>query len=209
MYGLIKKDLLMIKQNLKLFMFVFVLFIGMSTVNGNDMTFILPFMSVMISISTLSYDSYNNWDAYACALPDGRRNVIRAKYVSTILFVLCSFTVAILSLFVMNVLGVNIELENAISELVGCLAAIFLIVTIMFPIMYKLGVEKGRISLFVLVFGISGIVLLFSKYMSIDIPSNIVEFFTSYYKIIVPVITIVLLYGSYKLSERIYMKKEF
>lgn len=209
MYGLIKKDLLMIKQNIKILMLVFIVFLGMTIINESDMTFILPFMAVMISISTFSYDNYNKWDAYAITLPNGRKNVVRAKYISTLVFVIISFIISIISLFIMNKCGVKLSLKTTIEELTGCLVAVFLIMSIMFPIMYKFGVEKGRIALFVISFGITGIALLISKNIDINIPISIVNFFKDYYKILVPTIVFLLILISYIISEKVYSKKEF
>ncbi len=209
MYGLIKKDLLMIKQNLKILMLAFIIFLGMTIINESDMTFFLPFMAVMVSISTFSYDQFNKWDAYAVTLPNGRKNVVRAKYISTLIFIIISFIISIISLFIMEQCGINIDLNSSISELIYCLFVIFLIMIIMFPIMYKFGVEKGRIALFIITFGVTGLVVLLSKNIHIDISSKIIDFFKNYYRVLIPVITCLLILISYKISERFYAKKEF
>ncbi len=209
MYGLIKKDFLMIKQNLKILMFVFIVFIGTSIINESDMTFMLPFMTVMISISTFSYDNYNKWDAYAITLPNGRKNVVRAKYISTLVFVIMSFIISFISLLIMQKCVDNINLDIALVELVGCLFAVFLIMSIMFPIMYKYGIEKGRIVLFLLSFGVTGIAVLILKNIDLNISSNVIDFFNNYYKILIPIITGLLIFASYNISEKIYSKKEF
>ncbi len=209
MYGLIKKEFLMIKQNLKLFMLIFIVFLGMTLFNESDMTFMFPFMAVMISISTFSYDNYNKWDAYAITLPNGRKNVVKAKYISTLVFIIMGSIVSGISLLIMNKCGVNIDLNSSISGLMGCLVAILLIMIIMFPIMYKFGVEKGRIALLIISFGLSGLAVLFSKNFHINIPSYVNDFFKNYYKLLIPGITCLLLYLSYKISEVVYSKKEF
>lgn len=209
MYGLIKKDLLMIKQNLKILMLVFIVFFSMTMINESDMMFILPFMAVMVSISTFSYDNFNKWDAYAITLPNGRKNVVRAKYISTLIFVLISFTIAIISLFIINKCGINIDFDSSIAELIGCLFGILFIMIIMFPIMYKFGVEKGRIALFIITFGITGLAVLVLNNIHMSIPSNIIAFLNNYYKILIPIITCLLIFISYKISEIVYSKKEF
>lgn len=209
MYGLIKREFLMIKQNLKILMLIFIVFLGMTMINESDMTFILPFMSVMISISTFSYDNYNKWDAYAVTLPGGRKNVVKAKYISTLVFVITSFIVSIISLLIMNSCGVNVDLESSVAELTGCLIAVFLIMSVMFPIIYKYGVEKGRIAMFILTFFITGIAVLILNNIHIDIPNDIISFFKNYYKVLIPIFTCLIIYASYKMSERFYAKKEF
>jgi len=209
MSGLIKKDFLMIKQNLKLFLIIFIVFLSMTVFNESDMTFMFPFMATMISISTFSYDNYNKWDAYAITLPNGRKNVVKAKYISTLVFVIISSIISVISLFIMAKCGTNIDLISSLSGLMGCLLAIFLIMIVMYPIMYKFGVEKGRIALFIISFGISGLAILLSKNFHINISSHIIDFFKNYYMILIPIITCSLLYLSYKISEVVYSKKEF
>ncbi len=209
MYGLIKKDLLMIKQNMKILLLIFIIFLGMTMINESDMTFMLPFMAVMISISTFSYDHFNKWDAYVISLPHGRKNAVRAKYISTFIFVIISFIISILLLIIMNKCGVKIDLHTSIVELIECLFAVFLIISIIFPVLYKFGVEKGRIALFLIIFGVTGISVLISKNMHFYLPSNIINFFKCYYKILIPLITCLFIVISYKISEKFYSKKEF
>ena len=79
MLGLIKKDLLMIKSNIKTLFIILVVYGVMAYQGQMDLSFILPFMSVMIMISTFSYDAYNKWDAYASCLPNGRQNSVRDR----------------------------------------------------------------------------------------------------------------------------------
>ena len=87
MIGFIKKDLFMIKSNFKLLGILIIAYTLMGFVGEIDISFILPFMSVMIMISTFSYDNYNNWDAYSISFPDGRKNSVKSKYVATVLMI--------------------------------------------------------------------------------------------------------------------------
>ncbi|MDE5540007.1 MAG: ABC-2 transporter permease, partial [Bacilli bacterium] len=88
MLGLIKKDLFMIKSNLKILVILFVVYGLMAYQGEMSLSFVLPFMSVMIMISTFSYDTYNKWDAYSITLPNGRKNSVRAKYLATLLLII-------------------------------------------------------------------------------------------------------------------------
>ena len=65
MIGFIKKDLFMIKNSLKFIGIIFIIYLMMALTNTMDVTFLLPFLSVMLMISTFSYDDFNNWNAYA------------------------------------------------------------------------------------------------------------------------------------------------
>lgn len=80
MLGLIKKDFLIIKANLKSMVITFIVYLMLAFQGTFDVTFIIPIIGIMLFISTFSYDDFNNWNSYAVTLPDGRRNVVRAKY---------------------------------------------------------------------------------------------------------------------------------
>ena len=99
MIGFIKKDIAMIKSNFKLMGLLFIVYAVMGLLGEMDMSFVLPFLSIMIMISTFSYDNYNKWDAYSITLPNGRKNSVKAKYLATILMILIvSIITIILSL---------------------------------------------------------------------------------------------------------------
>ncbi len=209
MYGLIKKELLIIKQNLKTLILTIVMFMGLTIINESDMTFIMPFMAVMISISTFSYDNYNRFDAYVVTLPSGRQNVVRAKYISTLFFVLICFLISIIALFLMNKSGLNIDFETSVAGLIGCLVAVSIIISFIFPVLYKVGVEKGRIALFIFSFGITGIAALISQNVHIKVPTDIINIFKNYYMVLIPLVSCTLLTVSYLLSNHFYKNKEF
>lgn len=208
MLGFIKKDLLMICQNLKIFGIMFLVFFVLTILNESDMTFILPFMSVMLSISTFNYDHYHHWDAYAVALPNGRTDSVKAKYISTFLFVFFSFLLSLISLFLIKICGLSLD-SSSFTDLIGCLWAAFLIISFMFPVIYKFGVEKGRIVLFLFFFGVTGIAVLISENVSIPIPQNFLLFFKNYGQFLLPILIGFFLFVSYKISKRVYLKKEF
>ena len=76
MFGLIKKDFLLIKANLRSMMIVFIVYLILTFQGTFDVTFIVPLIGIMLFISTFSYDDFNNWNSYAVTLPNGRKNVV-------------------------------------------------------------------------------------------------------------------------------------
>lgn len=73
MIGFIKKDLFMIKANLKTFLITFVLYLILAIQGSFDITFVIPLIGIMLFITTFSYDDYNNWNAYVATIPNGRK----------------------------------------------------------------------------------------------------------------------------------------
>ena len=209
MVGLIKKDLLMIKSNLKMVLIMLVVFFIMSLQGEFDISFVPPFIVVMLFMSTFSYDEFNIWDAYAVTLPNGRKNVVKSKYVASLILTIVTIILTIILNSLVGLINNNLEFDKFISTIMGCVFGVILIQSIMYPFIFKYGMEKGRIGLFVISFAIVGIIGLLSSVLKINIPTNVVTFFDNYWFVIIPLISIVLLLISYKISEKIYLKKEF
>lgn len=210
MLGFIKKDLLMMKSNLKLLVILWVVYGFMAFQGKMDLSFLLPFMTVMIMMSTFSYDAFNKWDAYAITLPDGRKNSVRAKYLSTLLLiVVTTILVAILELVIAYTRTGVIDFENVLLTIFGGAFATTILQSFMYPSIYKFGVEKARIGIFVVVFGTAIIGGLLFKHIDLTELEEVFHFLDDYGTIIFPIIMVLMLYISYKISEGIYKKKEF
>ena len=209
MLGYVKKDLLMIKSNIKILVILLLIYIVMAFQGQMDLSFLLPFMSVMIMMSTFSYDSYNKWDAYAISLPDGRKNSVKAKYLSTIiLIIITTVIITILSCIISYVKTNIIDFENIAATIVGSLFATVLLQSFIYPTMYKFGPEKARIGLMTIIFGVAIIGGFIVQYVDFSPIIKILNFIESYWIIVFLIAMILILYISYKISERIYFKKE-
>lgn len=209
MTGLIKKDLLMIKSNLKMILVILFVFFIMALQGEFDISFVPAFIVVMLFMSTFSYDEFNKWDAYAATLPNGRKNVVKSKYVASLLLTFVTIILTIILNSLVGLINNNLEFDKFISTMMGCVFGVILIQSIMYPFIFKYGMEKGRIGLFVISFAIVGVIGLLSSVLKIKIPTNIVTFLDNYLFVIAPLISIILLLVSYKISEKIYLKKEF
>ncbi len=209
MIGLIKKDFLIIKSNLKLIIAILFVFFIMAMQGQFDISFIPPFIVVMLFMSTFSYDEYNKWDSYVVTLPNGRKNVVKSKYIASLILIVFAIIVTILLEFLVGLTGSSLDFDKFISTLMGSTFAIVLFASIMYPLIFKYGIEKGRIGLFVLVIGIVGIIGIFQKVFKVDVSLSIISFFNSYWFVTLPLVLITILFISYKISEKIYLKKEF
>lgn len=215
MLGLIKKDLLIVKNNLKLIGIVLTIFFILALQDKFDITLALPFIAMIylfvitLFISTFSYDEFNKWDAYAVTLPNGRKNIVKSKYITSIILVICALIVTLSLNYLISFINDSLEFEKVISLVLEMTTGIILIESIMLPIIFKLGIEKGRLCLFGITITITGIATIVSKKFDLSISINIIQFFNNYDFIIIPLVLIILLLLSYKISEKIYSKKEF
>ena len=210
MLGFIKKDLLMIKSNIKILVILLFIYVIMAFQGQMDLSFLIPFISVMIMMSTFSYDTFNKWEAYSVTLPNGRKNSVKAKYLATIILIsIATIIIAILS-FIISYTKTNIiDFENIIGTIFGCLFATILLQSLIYPAMYKFGPEKARIGLMVIIFSVAIIGGFIANYIDLSAFIKILEYIGAYWIIIFSIVMILMLYVSYKISEKIYFKKEF
>ena len=207
MIGLIKKDLLMVKSNLKLVIIIFAILFIMSLQGEFDISFVPPFIVVMLFMSTFSYDEYNKWDAYAITLPNGRKSVVASKYLATLILIAISIIITIVLNIIVGLINNNINLDSMLPTMLGCFFGIILAVAIIYPFIFKYGIEKGRIGLFIGSFVIVGVISFIKKATNINISTNIVNFFETYWYIVVPILFTGFLYISYCISKKIYLNR--
>ena len=211
MIGLVKKDLLVIKSNLKIILAVLVaLLLLISQEGGNSAIFILPIIGVMMFISTFSYDEFNNRNSYVVTLPNGRRNAIIAKYIATIIIIVILSLVSIITTTGFNyIMNGTINMTETTTALLGTILSTSILVALLYPIMIQYGALNGRIIIFIVVIGIGVIGAILSKYVDVNNLINQINSLESYGSILVPIISIILLGISYFISKKLFQKKEF
>lgn len=210
MLGLMKKDFLLIKANIKSMIIIFIVFLIFAFQGTFDIAFIVPIIGIMLFISTFSYDDFNNWNSYAVTLPDGRKNVVRAKYLaSIILAVALGILCLVISMTISYVRANSMNFDDTISLLMGTMLSSVIIISLLYPIMFKYGATNGRIIMFVVIFGIAGIGVMLEKFIDMTFLMNMINELDNYMFIAVPVISIILLGISYLISSKIYINKEF
>ncbi|MCI9275457.1 MAG: ABC-2 transporter permease [Clostridia bacterium] len=210
MFGLIKKDFLLIKANLKSMMIVFIVYLILTFQGTFDVTFIVPLIGIMLFISTFSYDDFNNWNSYAVTLPNGRKNVVRAKYIaSIILTVILGIGALAIGIGISYTKTNSINLDEIISSLMGTMLSSVIIITLLYPIVFKFGATNGRIILFAVVFGIAGIGAFIAQFVDMTFIINMINRLDSYALVAIPIISVILLGISYLISNKIYQSKEF
>lgn len=210
MFGLIKKDFLLIKANLRSMMIVFIVYLILAFQGTLDVTFIVPLIGIMLFISTFSYDDFNNWNSYAVTLPNGRKNVVRAKYIaSIILTVILGIGALAIGIGISYTKTNSINLDEIISSLMGTMLSSVIIITLLYPIVFKFGATNGRIILFAVVFGIAGIGAFIAQFVDMTFIINMINRLDSYVLVAIPIISVILLGISYLISNKIYQSKEF
>ncbi len=147
MLALLKKDFLVLKKSCAVYLALLVFYTIFGAVNGDFSmfnAFVVLMITIMLPVTSLSYDERTKWDVYGMSLPVSRRTVVLSKYAFTWTAALCC---AGISLFV----NTAFELVNSrglspdVLSQPLMLAGIGLLVNdLSMPVMYQFGVEKGR-----------------------------------------------------------------
>lgn len=206
MKGLILKDFLILRTQMRLLAVIFVLYLVMGVVM-KDFSFFIPIIllvSAMLVITTCAYDDSCKWNLYAGTLPLNRNQICLSKYISSVLFVLIGVALGLVFIFISVLLGIKLDIAPTLfsAYIMGMGALLF--VAVMLPVIFKFGVEKSRIIMpLLVVLIVAGAFAL--KGLGIEIPS--VSAFTAWSNFaFIPVLLLFAL--SYLLSCRILAKKE-
>ena len=203
MIGFIKKDIALIKNNFKLLGVLIVIYAAMGFLGEMDISFIFTFMSVAIMISTFSYDATNRWDEYSISLPDGKRNSVKSKYIVTIVMILITTLITIIISCITSYTNTKvIDFKQITISTLSIIFSTSLVLSFMYPVIYKFGVEKARIGIFITVFVVAIICSLISNFIDLS-------FIENYIVIMLIISSIIMVFISYKISEKIFRNKEF
>ncbi|HBF0215403.1 TPA: ABC-2 transporter permease [Clostridioides difficile] len=211
MKGLILKDLLNLKGNIKFILLFIIMFGFMSSLgdgNVNNFIGVIIVLCTTMIVSTFSYDDLNKWDSYVLTMPINRNDIVLSKYLTMLIFsfigVLVSLIVSVTIGYFKNTLILNetLLINALILSISVCFGSLIL------PLIYKFGTERARL-LMILCFLVPTLALLVFKSILENISSPIsIEIILNTLVYSLPFVVILLFVISYFISSKIYSKKE-
>ncbi len=217
MKGLLIKDFKLMKMQKNFFIMIVVISFVVSLLT-EDVTFMLGFISFITSlftISTISYDEFDNGNAFLFTLPIDRKKYAAEKYVFGMLLGVCSLFLAIILAVILNLIEKSDTTSDILISAVMLLPFVFLLVSIMIPFQLKFGSAKGRIAISAalgIVFLISFILGELAAILGINIAeviNRISLLGAGGLFIVIFVISMIVVLFSMKISISIMNKKEF
>ncbi|EGT4050040.1 ABC-2 transporter permease, partial [Clostridioides difficile] len=206
MKGLILKDLLNLKGNVKFILLFIIMFGFMSSLgdgNVNNFIGVIIVLCTTMIVSTFSYDDLNKWDSYVLTMPINRNDIVLSKYLTMLIF---SFTGVLVSLIVSVTIGYfkNTLILNEtllINALILSISVCF--GSLILPLIYKFGTERARLSI-ILCFLVPTLALLVFKSILENISSPIsIEIILNTLVYSLPFVAILLFVISYFISSKI------
>ena len=216
--GLITKDILQLKSY-KRTLIIFIIIFTLTSISGeggigNILAIMLTLGFGMFSMASFNYDETNKADRYILTLPLTKKEVVLSKYI----LVICSTVIgSIIGMILSYIITFTItkqmpNIEEIISVGLGGILGIGLVEGIQIPCVYKWGAEKGRIQM-VIVTAIVGLlaggIIFIGEKANIQLPANnILNILNTFLPLIFIGLTIIIYYVSYRVTYKIYDKKE-
>lgn len=214
MKGLLIKDFKLLKGQKNFFMTITAISIIMIIVSPGTSFPIgfLGFVGALFSLSSISYDEFDNGNAFLFSLPITRKDYVLEKYI----FGLISGIMFLLLGTVISLVVIGITKTGSFNEIFLTAGSLFpTILSIMLPFILKFGGEKGRIAIigvmgFIFVIGL--LLIKTTEYLGIDLYvliNKLPKFEPLVYIILFLLLSVVILGISYLISLTILKKKEF
>lgn len=149
MRGLFIKDFKLLKLQKNFLLLILAIVIGMMAFT-DDVVFPLGFLSFVVSlftVSTISYDDFDNGNAFLFTLPVTRNNYVIEKYFLGLLFGGIAWILATALGVLTTVLKGTFPVTELMLASLIILPIMIVIQAIMFPFQLKFGSDKGRVAM--------------------------------------------------------------
>ncbi|MBS5113531.1 MAG: ABC-2 transporter permease [Coprobacillus cateniformis] len=218
MKGLLIKDFQLLK-NQKSFFVVFiamaVIFLVTDMMSQDFLVSYVSFLSIIMMISSMTYDEFNNGLSYLMTLPTTRKKYVQEKYVFGFILLFIAWISAFLATtgFYLGK-GELISLSDWLLSCFMILLCAVIMIQCVLPLQLKFGQNKGNIAMALIVgvvFAVGFIVMSIVKLFDIDL-TFLMRMISQIdlFQIILMMIGVVIIVGfiSYRISLKIMYKKE-
>lgn len=162
MKGLLIKDLKLMK-NQKNFFLVILVVIAFLAAGSDDLSFPMgftAFIGTLFTLSSISYDEFDNGNAFLFSLPITRKQYVLEKYGFGLLLGIGSLLTAVCLLSAVRLVKGELSSVGRLSEIGFTVLAVLALnwgfLALMLPLQLKFGSEKGRVAILG-VFGVAAV----------------------------------------------------
>lgn len=211
MKGLVKYDLMQLagtsKKSFYLLYFVGLAAVGVMLGGGTICSYMAVMIGCMTGVSFFSYESWYHWDSYCAAMPLSNRQIVVSRYISLLIVTGCGVLWGIvIGVLALTAGKMDLTWTQWLLSMVQTVLAALLYMEIEIPVMYRFGVERGRIVNILL------FIILFAGISSLAELNEMPAAVTSVVQLVFGVVWVVILLCfpvSIAVSMRIRAKKEY
>ena len=201
MKALIIKDTYVIWRQMKYFLILILIFSALPS--GFNNAFAVIYTS-MLPYTALAYDERSKWDQLAAMMPYSTRDAVLSKYVFGWL---CIGGAAVLSGLLQMALSLVVDRVFLPGVMVLSVLGAVCILAISLPLMFRMGVEKGRLAMFLVIFLVCGAAGAIA-HIAESVGSGTVFAFQGPVLVVLLIAALVLTAVSVPLSMRFYTKRQ-
>lgn len=113
--------------------------------NADSFLFMLIILiGIMSTMTVFSLDKACGWDTYAISLPLTRKEIVEARYLFAFLIDIGVSLACCLLMLLRGLMNGGVNIPESLHSLFQILLVTILMQLLLFPVIYKLGVEKAR-----------------------------------------------------------------
>ncbi|MEZ3486213.1 MAG: ABC-2 transporter permease [Lachnospiraceae bacterium] len=166
MKGLFIKDLRLLKGQKQFFaavLLMMAIFMGTYT----NFSFVISYITMMVGVltlTTISYDDFENGLGYIFTLPVSRRDYVGEKYLFSVVTTLPGLAaVSILSFVVSGIRKIDFLPGEWVASAVAGFLLVTMMLSVLIPLQLKFGVDKSRVAMMLVMGGIVLIIYVGTK----------------------------------------------
>ena len=222
MKGMLIKDFRILKyQGKTLFLMLLVVAVLMNLITDVGPTFIVGYITIIFSlftVTTVSYDEFDNCYLFLMTLPVTRKNYVNEKYLFALLSIIFAWCAGIVLGIILMIVQPSGEVDAAdwFGTCLGYIFTAWIFVSVMLPLRLKFDAEKARYANLIMIAAVAIAAFLISnalEYVPVKIVGPGKEWFsglgTGGILGLFAVVTALVVVISYLCSRHIMAKKEF
>ena len=152
MKALLMKDCCVLWKQMRIFILILLVF---CLFNGSFGNLFVVIWSAMMPYTAMAYDERSKWDQLAAMMPYSTRDIVLSKYALGWLLMVCAMVLCLAVQTLARLAGTDLDTVAPSGYLLGLLAGV-LILNITLPLFFRFGVERGRLTMFLLIILICG-----------------------------------------------------
>ena len=150
MKGLLYKDFLVLWKQMKFVVFMVAIFCMLPDTGLSLNSFFVAYSGLLVPITLFAYDERAKWDSLAAMMPFSTRDIVLSRYV----FSWLATAYAVLCYFIGQLFFESGFPGEALITLGLTLTLLLVVQAFYFPILFRLGAEKGRLVMMLVIIGI-------------------------------------------------------
>lgn len=150
MKALLVKDFYVLWKQMKVFLVIILVF---SALPGNSNTVFAVTYAALLPYSCVAYDERSKWDQLAAMMPYSTRDLVLSRYA---LGWIAGAGACLLSLILQGGFAAILHREVHTDLLIASFFTCVITLAITLPLIFRFGVERGRLIMFLIIFLVCG-----------------------------------------------------